>query len=77
MIIDKFFDSKNNTLALTSSIILLLENENSLSLDFLFEYCNGISTTDISDMLFESLGLLFLTGKITYDSNLDKVVLIK
>jgi hypothetical protein len=77
MIIDKYFDQDINTFRVTAKIIELLRINNQILIEDLFSQINYIYGGNASYMLFEALGLLYLTGKVKYDPSTDMLVGIK
>ena len=77
MIVDKFYNEDFNAFNVTATIIKLMENEYAISIDNLFTMLDMQFPGSTTYLLFESLGLLFLTNKIDYDPQNDKLVGVK
>ncbi|OHD19170.1 MAG: hypothetical protein A2086_14740 [Spirochaetes bacterium GWD1_27_9] len=75
MIIDKFFNYKINAYTISAQIIEIMRKRKKMNINALFNEI-AINNTDMNqDTLFESLGLLFLTGKIDYNLETDNMEL--
>ena len=77
MIIDKFFNYKINTFTITAQVIQLMKRKKTIQLDVLFNEIISINTDINHDIILEALGILFLTGKIEYNLETDKMELLK
>lgn len=77
MKIDRFYNTQQNSFTVTSEIIKLLEINDEIDIDFLFSSILSKSLLPTSELLFESLGLLYLTDKIELNLNKNLITLKK
>lgn len=64
MIVDRFFNPKENVFSVAADIIILLQNEKAIAIPELFSRMDVVHPGCYDNYVFEAMGLLFLTGKI-------------
>lgn len=77
MIIDKFFNYKLNAYLVSANIINIFRNRKTIIIDDLFNEIYNLNSDINQDVILESLGILYLTGKIDYNIKTDSMEIIK
>lgn len=73
MIIDKFFNSENNSFIVSAQIIELMLRKKKIKIDTLFHQLLLMNDEIDYDLVLEAIGILFLTGKIDYNMETDNM----
>lgn len=73
MIVDRYFNPKTNTFVITANIIEHLQNIEIENISEFFNEMNARFPNTYDNYLFEAIGLLFLTDKITIDCENDTI----
>lgn len=77
MIIDKFFNYKLNAYLVSANIINIFRIRKTIIIDDLFNEIYNLNSDINQDVILESLGILYLTGKIDYNIKTDSMEIIK